>query len=471
MAYQSQTQTISLSQTTSKYKSTTPTLTDISNKLSNSRVNKIHTQSLKPLLSNQTVIQPSKQNVSKTSQNKTNKTNSTSISSTNRVMLSRPKPQSIDVLHSKIKVIKPSQPVQLHKYLIDQTPNITTCDSNEQTDRFLQEQLPQPYLPIKSGVDNTTQVDYDIIYNYDRDIELINNTIVNKVLEQCVVEVRQEAELFAIRLERTRLTQAHAAESIAIQTLEIQSNVRLQYKDQLIKHAQLKQAAQHQLYLKLQANRIAHEQTLLSSLNVLTQLHNNGYFIDHDAVCAKQHVQSSIDAIQSQLQQYATAQSLTDTTVQHSVHTLRTQQQQHHVTQQAELQLSEQVRLQAVQQIAEQHARNELIELYIVVQTNDVLQQSNIGPLYLTGTQSITDLQQSINTHITQLLNTTEQIFDVSRIELQLDRRPINTLNESLYDMKQTNTLQLLSVMIVPPIVPIEVEESTSDDEENEQQS
>jgi hypothetical protein len=52
-----------------------------------------------------------------------------------------------------------------------------------------------PYVPKKTGIDEETQIwDYDLFY-YDREVNPILNVVVDKTLEQALLEVEEETEL------------------------------------------------------------------------------------------------------------------------------------------------------------------------------------------------------------------------------------------------------------------------------------
>lgn len=466
MAYQSQSRTQTVTLPKPKLSHTTTTLADVSNQLAaDTRVTKIHTQSLKPLLA-ATLKAPVKTA-------KPTKHAAKPTQSTDRVLLSRPKPVSLDTIHSRVKVVKQQQPLQLSKYLIDQTPATLTHDSNMQTDRFVPEQAAQPYIPAKTGTDAGTQIDSEVVYQYDRDIEAINNNIVHKVLEQCLTEVRQEQELAAIKLERQRLTAKHAAEAAAIQKLEIESAVRLQQKQAALQTAQQHAAAQHALHLKLQANRLAWQHVQAMQLAVFEQLHSAEYFVDADRVHAQQHLTSSVDAIAAQLQQHTLSQAVTDTAVAASIAALLAQQQAALAERAAAEHQKRVLQQQAVQQTADARARSALIELYVILQPTELIQDSNIGPLYLTCNSTVAELQAQINNHVSQLLNTAETVFDTTRIQVLLNNAEMADTTVQLYDMQQNNTLQQLSVNILPPPAepvaePTEPEDSEEGDEASE---
>ena len=68
-----------------------------------------------------------------------------------------------------------------------------------QTDVFIEKPPTPPYVPKKTGIDKETEVgDYDL-FNYDREVQPILNVLLNKTVEQAMLEVEEETELSEIK--------------------------------------------------------------------------------------------------------------------------------------------------------------------------------------------------------------------------------------------------------------------------------
>jgi len=68
-----------------------------------------------------------------------------------------------------------------------------------QTDEFLPKPPSPKYVPKKTGIDKITQIgDYDL-FDYDREVQPILNVLLNKSVEQAILEVEEETELQEIR--------------------------------------------------------------------------------------------------------------------------------------------------------------------------------------------------------------------------------------------------------------------------------
>mmetsp|Transcript_10823 Transcript_10823/g.24763 ORF Transcript_10823/g.24763 Transcript_10823/m.24763 type:complete len:457 (+) Transcript_10823:199-1569(+) len=94
---------------------------------------------------------------------------------------------------------------ELEKVSVDLTHNLVCSTEREppiqheivetQTDELLPEAPAEHYKPQRTGVDVSTQVLDGELFDFDREVEPILNVIVNKTLEQAVMEVEEEHEL------------------------------------------------------------------------------------------------------------------------------------------------------------------------------------------------------------------------------------------------------------------------------------
>jgi hypothetical protein len=68
-----------------------------------------------------------------------------------------------------------------------------------QTDELLPRPPSPPYQPLKTGIDNSTQIWDTDLFNYDRDVEPILEVLCTKVMEQAKLEVEEETEMANIK--------------------------------------------------------------------------------------------------------------------------------------------------------------------------------------------------------------------------------------------------------------------------------
>lgn len=86
--------------------------------------------------------------------------------------------------------------VELSQHLIardEGKPEVGVAEA--QTDEFLPEPPPEEYVPQKTGVDASTQVEDGELFSFDAEVEPILEVIVSKTLEQSIMELEEEHEM------------------------------------------------------------------------------------------------------------------------------------------------------------------------------------------------------------------------------------------------------------------------------------
>lgn len=90
-------------------------------------------------------------------------------------------------------------PVDLTAHLVAKEEIVEVETVEAQTDEFLPEPPPEQYLPQKTGVDATTQVEDGELFNFDYEVEPILDVLVSKTLEQSIMEVSEESEMATMK--------------------------------------------------------------------------------------------------------------------------------------------------------------------------------------------------------------------------------------------------------------------------------
>jgi len=85
--------------------------------------------------------------------------------------------------------------VDLTANLVAREVVISTDAAEAQTDEFLPKPDEEEYRPPKTGIDATTQVEDGELFNFNDEAEPILDVLINKTLEQSLMEVEEEHEL------------------------------------------------------------------------------------------------------------------------------------------------------------------------------------------------------------------------------------------------------------------------------------
>jgi len=90
-------------------------------------------------------------------------------------------------------------PVDLTPHLVAKTVVVEVDTMEAQTDEFMPEPPVEHYQAQKTGVDVHTQVEDGELFNFDFEVEPLLDVIVNKTLEQALMEVDEEHEFAAMQ--------------------------------------------------------------------------------------------------------------------------------------------------------------------------------------------------------------------------------------------------------------------------------
>lgn len=97
--------------------------------------------------------------------------------------------------------------IQTDVYLEELTDTVPEVDTTTQTDAFLDRPPTPLFIPQKTGMDATTQIEGGDLFDFDFEVEPILEVLVGKVLEQGLMEVLEEEELAAMRAHQEHFEQ------------------------------------------------------------------------------------------------------------------------------------------------------------------------------------------------------------------------------------------------------------------------
>merc|ERR1719215_762701 len=144
-------------------------------------------------------------------------------------------------------------PVDLTNNLVakEVIPVMDTVEA--QTDEFLPEPPPEQFQPQKTGVNASTQVEDGELFNFDWEVEPILDVLVNKTLEQSVMEVEEEWELAQMQDFKSEW---HERQTAMMKDWEVQVAaewVRWDEKEKVVAKKREEKRREAQVLLKIQA--------------------------------------------------------------------------------------------------------------------------------------------------------------------------------------------------------------------------
>merc|ERR1719271_2308224 len=143
--------------------------------------------------------------------------------------------------------------VNLLPHLVEEVKIVEEDTAEAQTDEFLPEPPPQEYLPQKTGIDAFTQVEDGDLFNFNKEVEPLLDVLVNKTLEQSLMEVEEEYELSAMADFKEKWYERQEKQSADWEAQVDAERKRQMEKETKMKLARLAKQRETQLQLKLQA--------------------------------------------------------------------------------------------------------------------------------------------------------------------------------------------------------------------------
>lgn len=144
-------------------------------------------------------------------------------------------------------------PVDLSAHLIAKERVIQVDTVEAQTDEFLPEPPAEQFQPQKIGVDVHTQVEDGELFNFDFEVEPILDVLVNKTLEQSIMEVEEEHEMESMSKFKTEWYQRQEKMTKYWQTQVQEECARWGEKEAVMSRQREQKRREAQVLLKIQA--------------------------------------------------------------------------------------------------------------------------------------------------------------------------------------------------------------------------
>jgi len=170
--------------------------------------------------------------------------------------------------------------IQTETYLEELADAPPAATAGTQTDALL-DRPPSPlFVPAKSGVDASTQIQHGELFNFDLEVEPILEVLVGKTLEQGLMEVLEEEELAALRAHQDEFEQIRAAELAEVQRLEAEAARREQERQRRATQERERLAREQSVKAKVAAAAYARKYLNTVRTAVFSKLLVEGAFTD-----------------------------------------------------------------------------------------------------------------------------------------------------------------------------------------------
>lgn len=170
--------------------------------------------------------------------------------------------------------------MQTEDFLEELTDRPIEMDAETQTLPFM-DRPPSPlYVKAKTGRDVETQIHSGDLFDFDIEVEPILEILVGKTIHVSMLELMQEEELEAIRLQQAEFEAIRNVELAEVQRLEAEARRKAQEKERRLQQEKQRAIDKRKLEEKIAARAFAYQ--YLGSLHdsVFDTLENEGFFYD-----------------------------------------------------------------------------------------------------------------------------------------------------------------------------------------------
>jgi len=265
---------------------------------------------------------------------------------------------------------------------------IPVLDSVEaQTDEFLPEQPAEQYQPQKTGVDETTQVEDGELFVFDFEVEPILEVLINKTLEQSIMEVEEEYELDQMSTFKTEWMKRQAAMMKDWEAQVAEEWVLWGKKEEVLKKKREEKRREAQVLLKIQA--VAAAKAHLKDLvpNAVQSLQEEGFPDLKGMGIVRNFLPQIFSEVRQQVQSRASAESVITDIVRKNVKA-RTEKQT-----KARQVLVEKWDQMEAKRLEEAKTRRGHIRIYVPDKDGALVA---VGPIQIASEDSIEDIQKLV---------------------------------------------------------------------------
>lgn len=170
--------------------------------------------------------------------------------------------------------------IQTDVYLEEIVDKKIEKDTSTQTDPFLDRPMTPEFIPKKSGVDISTQIEPGDLFDFNSEVEPILSVLVAKTLEQALIEVHEEEEVARMIKHREEFALHRAAELEETKRLEEEEAEREQEKAARIELELARMAEAEAEAAEEQAAALAKSFMAPVEGDVVEALHKEGHFYD-----------------------------------------------------------------------------------------------------------------------------------------------------------------------------------------------
>ena len=146
-----------------------------------------------------------------------------------------------------------------------------------QTDEFKPRPPSPQYIPKKTGIDCSTQIEDNELFDFDREVEPILNVLAIRTLEEAVLEIEEEEEIFKMTKYRELYDYKKREEKIIHREYLLAEEKIMREKQELLQKRKARHESKLSCFRKVQAYRVAGELTNRLYTDTVDSLETQGY--------------------------------------------------------------------------------------------------------------------------------------------------------------------------------------------------
>lgn len=170
--------------------------------------------------------------------------------------------------------------MQTEDFLEELTDRPVEQDAETQTQPFMDRPASPLFVRAKIGFDVQTQIENGDLFNFDIEVEPILEVLVGKTIHVAMLEIMQEEELEAIRLQQEEFETIRNVELAELQRLEAEIKRKAIEKERRIAQEKKRLEERRALEENIAARQFSSQFLGELHINVFDQLESEGHFFD-----------------------------------------------------------------------------------------------------------------------------------------------------------------------------------------------
>jgi hypothetical protein len=170
--------------------------------------------------------------------------------------------------------------MQTDDFLEELTDKPVEQDAETQTQPFMDRPASPLFVRAKVGFDTATQIENGDLFDFDLEVEPLLEVLVGKTIHVSMLEIMQEEELEAIRLQQQEFETIRNIELAEVQRLEAEIKRKAQEKNRRIAQEQKRLADRRKLEQTIAARAFSNQFLGELHINVFDELEQKGHFYD-----------------------------------------------------------------------------------------------------------------------------------------------------------------------------------------------